>query len=429
MAADGRGGDTGLAAEVDGTLRPGAPTVSLDYQVFDPSSCHFPMPRVPVLPRGFEQAGADDAGLLRDVPSLAGQGLHFSRGRYALGEAYRRAGLDVSSTLLAPAYHCVTMLDPALLLGADVLLYPLTTDLAPEMETLDTLLEQSVKPVKVLLATHYFGFVRDFSLLKKWCDARNIQLIEDCSHTLFTECYQAMGAGLQGDYVASSPYKFFPCTDGGWLYAPNPLRLADAVTKPANWLSELRGIKQLLESSRQPHIGPVDIARLDGQIASLVAKPPEAALDQRCARPAQSSQYQHDREGMSALRASRWLINHTAIGPLVSKRQANFRRWLEAVAGLPNCHPLYPELPEHVVPYMFPLYIDHPMPHFYWLKQLAVPVWRWDEMAISDCSVAQTYRLRLLHLPCHQSLSDHDMNWLLAALTKVLRSSVSGVPQ
>lgn len=398
----------------------------LDYQVFDPSSCRFPRPRVPVLPHGFISAQGNDSLHTPRGATFAGQGVYYSRGRYALSEAYRRAGLDGDGALLAPAYHCVTMLDPALALGADVLLYPLTPDLAPEIEALDALLELAAKPIRALLATHYFGFVRDFSRLKQWCDAHNIKLIEDCSHTLFAECYQAAGAGLQGDYVASSPYKFFPSADGGWLNAPSAAALAGTNPAPASWFAELRGIKHCLQVARQPRVGPADIASLDSQLALLTGKPPEVGVDQRRSRPAQSAQYQHDREGISALRASRWLIAHTAIGPLVSKRQANYRRWLDTVANLPNCRPLYPELPEDVVPYMFPLYIDHPMLHFYRLKQLAVPVWRWDEMAISDCPVATDYRLHLLHLPCHQSLNDDEMNWLLAALTKVLQSPVSG---
>lgn len=399
----------------------------LDYQVFDPSSCRFPRPRVPVLPHGFMPALGHDHQFNPGGTALAGQGVYYSRGRYALGEAYRRAGLDGEGVLLAPAYHCVTMLDPALSLGADVLFYPLTLDLAPEMEALDSLLERAAKPVKALLATHYFGFVRDFYPLKQWCAAHNIQLIEDCSHTLFTECYQAKGAGLYGDYVASSPYKFFPCDDGGWLYAPSAAALAGATPKPATWLAELRGIKRCLETARQLRVGPDGIASLDGQLAALAGKQPEVGVDQRCSRPAHSGQYQHDREDISALRGSRWLINHTPVAAMISQRRVNYRRWLGAVADLPGCHPLYPELPDHAVPYMFPLYIDQPMPHFYWLKQLAVPVWRWDEMAISDCPVAQAYRLHLLHLPCHQSLSENEMNWLVAALSKVLWSSLRGV--
>lgn len=405
----------------------GVPAVSLDYQVFDPSSCGFPRPRVPVLPRGFEPAGADDALLLRDVPALTGQGLHFSRGRYALGEAYRRAGIDGDCALLAPAYHCVTMLDPALALGADVLLYPLTADLGPALAALDTLVERSAKPVKALLATHFFGFVRDFSGLKQWCDARGIVFVEDCSHTLFTEGYQAEGAGRYGRFVASSPYKFFPSADGGWLYSAEAAALAGAVTRPATWLDELRGIKQCVETARLPRVGAADIRALDSQLVTLAEQLAAPGDDRREQRPGPSRQYQREAERCSALRGSRWLTRHSSVNGVIRRRQANFRRWLQGVASLPYCRPLYPDLPEHVVPYMFPLYIDHPMPHFHWLKQLAVPVWRWDEMAISPCPVATDYRLHLLHLPCHQSLGDDEMNWMVAALGKVLRLSASGV--
>ncbi len=398
----------------------------LEYLVFDPSPCRFPKPRVPVLPRGFAPAGADDTPLLRSVSPLTGRGLHFSRGRYALGEAYRRAGLDGDGVLLAPAYHCVTMLDPALAVGAEVCLYPLTTDLAPDPSAFDQLASRSGKPVKVLLATHFFGFVRDFSWLKQWCDARGVVFVEDCSHTLFTERYQARRAGQQGQYVASSPYKFFPSADGGWLYAPDAAALDGATTESASWLAELRGMKQCLEAARQPRVSTADIDSLEGQLAALAKQAPEAGGDERRQRAAQSSQYQPAVAGTAALRGSRWLIDHSSVSATIRRRQANYRRWLQAVAGLPNCRPLYPELPEHVVPYMFPLYIDHPMPHFYWLKQLAVPVWRWDEMAVSPCPVARGYRLNLLHLPCHQSLSDDEMDWMLAALGKVLRRPVAG---
>lgn len=394
----------------------------IDYQFFDPSSCRFPRPRVPVLPYRFESA----RGSRRQATStLAENGVYFSRGRYALGAAYRLAGLDSGSALLAPAFHCVTMIDPALSLGADVLFYSLTPDLAPELTGLDDLVERSIKPIKVLLATHYFGFVRDFSQLKQWCNTRGISFVEDCSHTLFAESYQAEGAGLYGDYVVSSPYKFFPCPDGGWLYSEKPTAFAGVAVQQANWLSELRSIKHHFDAVNRPRVGTNDIGGLDSHLALLAGEPLETGVDQSYTRQTQSARYENYRIDLSALRTSRWLVRHLAIEPIVRKREVYYRRWLDAVADLPNCRPLYPELPAHVVPYMFPLYIDHPIPHFYYLKLLGVPVWRWDEMAISECQVARDYRLHLLHLPCHQSLSDDEMNWLVAAITKILRSSVA----
>jgi dTDP-4-amino-4,6-dideoxygalactose transaminase len=41
-------------------------------------------------------------------------------------------------------------------------------------------------------------------------------------------------------------------------------------------------------------------------------------------------------------------------------------------------------------------------------------------MAVSACPVATGYRTQLLHLPCHQGLSDAQMNWMLALVKDVL---------
>jgi dTDP-4-amino-4,6-dideoxygalactose transaminase len=55
------------------------------------------------------------------------------------------------------------------------------------------------------------------------------------------------------------------------------------------------------------------------------------------------------------------------------------------------------------------------------LKKLGVPIWRWDDMAASDCAISQRYREHLLHLPCHQALSDAELQWMLQAVSKVMR--------
>lgn len=85
-----------------------------------------------------------------------------------------------------------------------------------------------------------------------------------------------------------------------------------------------------------------------------------------------------------------------------------------------NCRPLYGELPEGCIPYMFPLYIDHPDTHFPLLKYLRVPIWRWDSLAVSSNLVASDYRLHLIHLPCHQSLTEEQMAWMIAAVREVM---------
>lgn len=397
--------------------------MSLDYWVFDPSTCQFPKPRVSILPSALDYSASPNGSQAK----LEVRFRHFSRGRYALGEAYRLAGLDKQSTLLAPAYHCVTMLDPALALGAEVRLYSLKSDLTPDRDSLDQIYAQTAQPVKALLATHFFGFVRDFSWLKQWCDERGIALIEDCSHVLYFEQYQASGAGRYGKLIASSPYKFFPCADGGLLFAPEAKFLDGVQTESAAFLAELRGIKSTFEKSRLPKISTDDIDLIDRQLESITIAAPMPGHDQCMKRSGQSTQYSLASARMASLRSSRWVTSHSSVKYNVICRQENYRRWVQGLSDIPNCHALFPEIPPDVVPYMVPLYLDTPMPHFYWLKQLGVPVWRWDEMAISNCSTATDYRLHLLHLPCHQSLSEEEMAWMLAAVRKTLAIPSLGV--
>jgi len=393
----------------------------LKFARFDPEPCGFPNPRVPLLPNK-TQFGLDRSASANTITQFR----HFTRGRYALGEAYRLAGVGCEGALLAPAYHCVTMLDPALALGADVQLYPLQTNLSPDPEKLDELLINYGKPVKALVATHFFGVKQNFSWLKQWCVSHEITLIEDGSHTLFTERFQAEGIGTYGEVVVASPYKFFSCADGGLFYSPKAHLLDDMKTKPASLTDELRGLKSLFENSRTSMTRTYDSDAIDTQLKAFRAHAPITGNERIIERSHASAQYCGALTKMASLRSSQFITHHSSIEANITRRKSNFRRWAQALKNVANCHALFPDLPEGCVPYMFPLYIDHPNPHFLWLKHLGVPIWRWDEMAISNCPIAQDYRLHLLHLPCHQALLESQMDWMIAACQKTLRLPVQG---
>lgn len=398
----------------------------MKLNLFNPAPCGFPKPQAPLLPDKAELLPLGKWCSGSPPPNAPNHFRHFTRGRYALGEAYRLSGVGLDGALLAPAYHCVTMLDPALALGADVQLYPLHPDLSPDLEKLDALLATTKSPVKALLATHFFGFAQDFTYLKQWCDQHHIILIEDCSHVLFTENFQSPGTGIFGKFVAASPYKFFACENGGLLHSSAEHLLDSATTKPAGLMQELRGIKRTIEKYRSTGSMAAEIALLDQELEALSTNPLLTADEQIVPYSHPSSMYSAAEAKTAALRSSRFITRHAAIEENIERRRRNYQRWAKATATLPNCHPLIPDLPDNCAPYMFPLHIEQPTPHFYWLKHLGVPVWRWDEMAVSSCPVAQDYRLHLLHLPCHQSLATDQMDWMIAAVQKTLRRPAQG---
>ena len=390
---------------------------------FNPEPCNFPRPQVPLLPSS-SRLGRASRGA--DKPTHKSTFRHFTRGRYALGEAYRLAGVGSDGALLAPAYHCVTMLDPALNLGADIHLYALNADLSPDLSQLEQQLADLDTPVKALLATHFFGMANDFSRLKQWCEKHRISLIEDCSHVLFTQDFQAEGTGTYGRFITSSPYKFFACDDGGLLHSPDASQLEQVQTKAPGLIDELRGIKHSIDKIRSTTSMDAEIATIDERLQALSMMPVVRASEGTTAYAEPSSQFLPEEAKRRSLRSSRLIVGISSIEENARRRRNNYERWLAAVSVLANCQPLYPELPKHCIPYMFPLRIDTPDPHFYWLKHLGVPIWRWDEMAVSNCPVAQDYRFHLLHLPCHQSLTEEQMDWMMAAVQKTLKYPAQG---
>ena len=238
-------------------------------------------------------------------------------------------------------------------------------------------------------------------------------LIEDCSHAYF-KWYGGPSVGGRENYVIASPYKFIAAQEGGILMMPvDHINALPAMRNPS-WASELgeclHWCRKILKKSRFNPSSLASSPKISYQKAQYVEEPGQSL----------SRMYNLVEEGREGFRFSKWLISHIDRDEIAKSRRTNYRQWLDAVAKLPQCSPLFPELPVGIVPYMFPLLIELPDPHFFILKSLGVPIWRWDEMAVSDCPVAASYSTRLLHLPCHQTLSRQEMSWMIGVVSNVM---------
>lgn len=351
--------------------------------------------------------------------------LSYERSRYALMDAYRLCGAGDGTAVLIPAYHCRTMLDPAIRLGAQVRLYPLREDLTPDLDALEALLRASGARPVALLATHFFGFQQDFSGLMALCDRFDVTLVEDCSHCLFPGGPSST-LGATGLYSVWSPYKFYPCEDGGMLQVNRGATVPQGPTRHPGGLREAKRLVQLLLRSRgQP--ARLHVSRLEQELEALTHREQVLGVDVLESTEEPSIEYTAELEQYRALAVSRAIMARADVPRIRARRRMRFEQWLQATSRLPACQAFQPILPEGCVPYMFPLYIERPETHFLLLKQLGMPVWRWDNMAKSSCPVSRRYRAHLLQLPCHQELSEQEMAWLIAALGAVLKlPSTSG---
>ena len=98
-----------------------------------------------------------------------------------------------------------------------------------------------------------------------------------------------------------------------------------------------------------------------------------------------------------------------------------------ALGQLAGCRPLFAELPDGVVPQVFPLLVDAPERVFPILKKAGVPVIRfgeflWEGMDEKICPVSADLSRRVFQLPCHQELTESEIEWMIGAVrSAVLR--------
>lgn len=392
----------------------------LEFRRFNPARCQFPCPCTAPLPTlrwsdlTLGRADTTPAALLDGVGVW-----HFSRGRYALAAAYRSAGVGPEGALLAPAYHCRTMLDPALALAGAIHLYALNGDLTPRIDSIKAAVASSWPAIRALVVPHYFGFEQPDAVMRElasFCRQHGITLIEDCSHSWQTAIQRApVCQAATGHIAVASPYKFFPCADGGTLWG-NPAQISVAKQSHPRMLNEAKEIKVTLG---QGIVRTKSLSCYPAAITAQLAAERGEEMAEFSDQP--SGLYSRELEGKSSLALSRWIMGRTRLSTAVNRRRLNYQEWTKAVVGLQGGNALFPDLPSSCAPYMFPLCISAPDPQFFLLKQAGVPIWRWDEMAISNCRVASKYRLHLLHLPCHQSLTAEQMRWMTRKVAEVLK--------
>jgi hypothetical protein len=387
---------------------------------FLPFAAHardYPRPRLSLLP------AISSATLLADrrggIPSAFHKcGDFFIHSRYALAEALRRSGVGAGTAALMPAYHCRTTVDAATYVGAEVRFYRLTADLRPDFSTLPGL--NADGRARALVLTHYFGFGNDLAETDTLCQAEGLALIEDCAHAYYGEHHGRL-LGTVGQFATASVWKFLPVPAGAVL-RDSQGEQAEQLRK-APLLREMKAVAAMLQGWKPPWGKPATFPKLDIASLATAAQALAARGSTAAAGEADETTFLPDHAGAAGPRVCRWLASSASPGHVARQRRHHFQRWLAGIRDVPGIRPLFPALPDGVVPYAFPLLADAQGLAFHALRLAGIPIWRWEDMAaqaMEVCPVSRDYRLRLLQLPCHQELSDAEMDWMMDVVRRVL---------
>ncbi|CAN7660211.1 aminotransferase class I/II-fold pyridoxal phosphate-dependent enzyme [Pseudoduganella sp. LjRoot289] len=401
-------------------------------QLYDASGAPTPLPvdypraRIPTKPvlsrSSFSGRGAHTPSILdaREVRLV-------TSGRVAIAMALRQMGVGAGDKVLVPSYHCASMIEPVVWLGATPVFYRINRDTSVNLDDVAAKIDGACK---VMLATNYFGFPQNLSALRAFCDARGLMLLEDCAHSFLGE-HQGQPVGSFGDYAIASTMKFFPIYEGGCLVsarhslAPVALRSAGLRFEAKMAVNALEdGFEyQRLRTLRRLLALPLGLKNfLWGQIKRRRAGAASAMAPRSSEGGFGFDPGWLDKRGSLFSRLMLTLVSRTRMGAL---RRSHYQRLQAALAGLPGCRPLHPALPDGVYPWVFPLYVDDPEPLFNSLKNEGVPIVRfaeylWQGVDATVCSASVELSRHVLQFPCHQELQEQELDWMITKIHTAL---------
>lgn len=325
----------------------------------------------------------------------------FSRARHAIWSACKALGLGSGDTVLVPAYHHGSEVEALVLAGLTVKYYEINDALEPDEVSLLPLLDENVKALYLI---HYLGFPQDGAFWRKWCDDRNLLLIEDAAQAFLTT-KDDTPVGAFGHMAVFCLYKTYGIPDGGAVVSikpPQPPQLrAESgywrmVKRHLNWIATRRGEVGFFHSLVKPAIA----------WWKRTNDRPHAEFDMGNPDTPPSV--------MSSKLLPKLLCQETA-----RKRRNNYEFLLDHLADMVPRQFAY--LPEGACPFAFPLEVQDAQQFLARLRRrgiLGLLFWinPHPSLPVEDFPRSRFLRERVLALPVHQELTERDMLRIVRAV-------------
>jgi dTDP-4-amino-4,6-dideoxygalactose transaminase len=322
----------------------------------------------------------------------------FALGRHALWHGVRALGITPGDEVLVPAYHHGSEIEALVRAGAVCRFYGGTDTLEPDEAELAELVGSNTR---ALLLIHYLGLPQDAPRWRRWCDERELLLIEDAAQA-WLACAKGRPVGSTGDASIFCLYKTFGLPDGAALVS-TPRAPNASATSPSGTIGVLRRHAAWVRGRLPWQPGP---AALSGKSPQSLSD--EFALGDPFRGPAAATVFLLPR--VTALAAA-------------ERRRANYRFFLggfhERVARPFN------DLPPEASPFLFP--IDTARKDAM-LRRLACAGIRafdfWSQghplVPLRRFAAADRRRARTVGLPVHQELRPGDLESIAEVVAAAL---------
>ncbi len=389
----------------------------------------FPRSRIPTHP--ILSLGSFLRGKGGRIPSVldAGATCFVTSGRVAIALALKQMKIGPGDSVLVPAYHCSSMIEPVVWSGATPVFYRIHGDTSIDLDDVAAKLDGTTKAIMV---TNYFGFPQKLSTIRAFCDSHGLLMLEDCAHCFLGE-HEGKPVGSFGDYAIASSMKFFPIYEGGCLissrHALDTVRLRSA----GLGFEFKAGVNTLEDGFEYQRLGLLKallwLPMLLKDFAWGQIKARKADGVQSFAPGSSDGGFSFDPAWLDKRSSffSRRMLKAVSRRRMGALRRKNYLKLQQALSGLPGCRPLFPSLPDGVYPWVFPLLSDDARTFFTALKMQGVPIIRfgeylWPGVDASVCPSSVDLSQRVMSFSCHQELREDELDWMIRTIKDALPS-------
>lgn len=330
--------------------------------------------------------------------------LFFTRnGRGAIGIAGQALKNPERNVILIPAYHCPALVEPFIWLDYEIHFFPVQPDLSVDPDMLRKLIAKTSATHCVVI--RYFGFSQNVEEIVQLLSETGLLIIEDCAHALFEFIRSVQRKDERVSATICSINKILPTIDGGAL---NLNHRQSSGLRQTSWDDEakaiayLMGIPQWIDSlkkKRQPAVAT-------GTKATICA-PPRTGFRYFSPEDISAGSYRH----------TKLILEKSNLERIKRRRRKIFEQLAKNINNPQVGSPLYTELGDSV-PYVFPFLLEDER-HFDTLRKQGIQILRWEELADSDCAISKGYRSRLIQLPCHQQLTDQQIDTMIDTINRL----------
>jgi dTDP-4-amino-4,6-dideoxygalactose transaminase len=336
--------------------------------------------------------------------------------RTAIVQGCLSIGLRAGDRVLAPAYACGSEIDALVGAGLRLEYYRVRPDLSVDLDHVEHVCRAGGSALRALFVTHYFGFAQDMDSILAFARARDLVVMEDNAHGLYSRDPGGRELGSLGNASVFSFTKSLAVPDGGALVldasvpsAPDRGRRPELfpVAGKARYLFEQaveqksRGAGRFL---RQSVLDP--LARRVKSQASVPHVESKEGMD--------LIGFRRERVDWRISTPARLMLRASLSRDIPDIRRSNYSALLAGIETDSRARALLPLLPNGCCPLMFPILVDDPrglLRHLSAVDIRAKHFWSFShpDVPMQQFPFEAELKKNTVALPVHQDLDRDDM--------------------